>query len=185
MGTNQRSHGKSNLRSSSKKGSEVSLGGSILGFVTQGCLGTRNIKRRNSRTLHSQDITKHHERLNHSHNKGLKPPSTLQEWIIQSPGIHHGSFEGDPLILQVSKPVSKRVHPSLGRSVRNRQSKPQEGRKLKRNPAKLSDARSGENGDSFTFSRSVTTSKSGKLRKKVSFKEPEVADVFILKNSPE
>ncbi|KAG8386079.1 hypothetical protein BUALT_Bualt03G0111600 [Buddleja alternifolia] len=97
---------------------------------------------------------------------------TLQDWIESSLDFDQTNYNnvngGDML---VPKQSSRRIHPSLGGNL--------EKEFLPKYVDKTEEAENGEL-EKSSFCRT----KSGKMKKKVSFRSPEVADIFLL-DSPE
>ncbi|KAL3508438.1 hypothetical protein ACH5RR_027839 [Cinchona calisaya] len=166
-----------NLRKSREQDSEgVGLAASIINFMKQGCFCTNTTKKREKRQLHQEE--KKHPLSNNSGAQVV----TLEEWILASPYNLSVGNEGDNQFQFSKQLASKRVHPSYDRTL-------QEGCLLSKSRENFNMERS----SSVKFDRverrdaqdsSLCKSQSGKLKKKVSFKIPEVADVFIL-HSPE
>lgn len=121
-----------------------------------------------------------HQRENHHHhqkkNKFLKDATssnknnfvTLEEWILASPGSN--------------KQSSNKVYPSLGRLLSYNNSSTTNNIEVityQKNNSCTSEVEGIRDQREDNYS-SICRSQSGKLKKKVSFSLPEVADVFIL-----
>ncbi|KAJ4704019.1 Phospholipase C [Melia azedarach] len=137
---------------------------SIIEFIKPECLKIKKNK---------QDMKK--KKLNPYEKTITKPRKlTLEDWLVASPGPSSRPeyFNGGEL--NVLKQFSKKVHPSSARI--------QEA-----GAAATSTSRTG---DCSTFScsmeaSSVSRSQSGKLKKKVTFKSPEEADIILFYSPPE
>lgn len=106
------------------------------------------------------------------HNNGDEQALTLEDWIMSSPGfnktnysdiINISSMGGEQL--NAHKQSSRKIHPSFdGDDLMIKQDQ------------LLPDEEGGIN------TRLFSRTKSGKMKKKVSFRSPEVADIFVLDN---
>ncbi|GFZ07395.1 hypothetical protein Acr_19g0003320 [Actinidia rufa] len=91
---------------------------------------------------------------------------TLEEWLLASPGPNNGYTNGGDFC--AFKQSSKRVHPSLP--------KEEEEQVSSKSRERVSVEREAEVEDS-----SLCRSQSGKKKKKVSFRLPEVADIIVFR----
>ncbi|KAK9268164.1 hypothetical protein L1049_010606 [Liquidambar formosana] len=143
---------------------DVSAGSSIFEFVKPACLKTEKVamkkKKRESHPPEKKIV------------KGKK--LTLEEWLVSSPGLKPADciLGGEPNAL---KNYSKKVYPSSNRDCNSR---PRES--LER----LVQTDEGDEGEEDSEFFSLSTNRNGKVKKRVSFKLPEEADIFIF-YSPE
>ncbi|CAI9755035.1 unnamed protein product [Fraxinus pennsylvanica] len=98
---------------------------------------------------------------------------TLEDWILSSPSFSNSSNGGD---LHVSKQSSNRIHPSFDGEYEDfvpnsRTSFPVV------TPMEIEKSEKGQSENT-----SLRRNETGKLKKKVSFRNPEVADVFLLES---
>ncbi|KAL3503558.1 hypothetical protein ACH5RR_038007 [Cinchona calisaya] len=145
-------------RSSSKQDSEVGLAASIMNFMKQGfllCNNSTTDQKRRKRVSHSHQSQQQEKKHHLLKNKEIEFV-TLEEWILSSPCLNvANNNQGNDH--QLSKQSSKRVHPSFDTTHQ------EVGKKEVEDSSFCSQSQSGN-----------------KLKKKVSFRLPEVADVFIL-----
>ncbi|KAL2483727.1 uncharacterized protein Fot_45171 [Forsythia ovata] len=96
---------------------------------------------------------------------------TLEDWILSSPGFSTSSSGGN---LHESKQSSNRIHPSVDG----------EYEKIVPNSRASFSVEIDKDEKGQSENTSLRRNKSRKLKKKVSFRNPEVADIFLLE-SPE
>ncbi|XP_021288166.1 uncharacterized protein LOC110419437 [Herrania umbratica] len=137
---------------------------SSMSFVMLGCLWTKEAKERQLQLKEKQ----------HQQPKQAKE-LTLEDWLIASPGLqkHSGTGGGEYHVLKHS---SKRVFPSFVGENAHTSSKPRENFSKERLLKFEDDERE-------DMEVSLSRSQSGKSKKRVSFRQPEEADIFIFHSS--
>lgn len=140
------------------------MGATLCGFgqISLKCLWTAK-KKRKRQVDHSHQRENRHQKLLKETSKNEQDFVTLKEWILASPSI---DFQG-------SKQSSNKVYPSLGRFLSYNSTNIEVT--YQKNKSSNIEVEGREREDV-----SICKSQSGKLKKRVSFRQPEVADVFIL-----
>lgn len=107
---------------------------------------------------------------------------TLEDWFISSPGFnrtdYHTNISGGEM--PAHKQSSKKIHPSFDGDLKQ-EFFPKSGENIS---VEISMRTGDESKNGHAESQSART-KSGKMKKKVSFRSPEVADIFVMDHSPE
>lgn len=105
---------------------------------------------------------------------------TLEDLILSSPAFNEGGFHGSDHSHALKQSSNRRVHPSFDAEIKQEKVLIESKESFSVEIAMKTEEGGHRQSNSSTFHRS----RSGKL-KKVSFRSPEVTDIFILEDSHE
>ncbi|KAL4313310.1 hypothetical protein GQ457_01G006650 [Hibiscus cannabinus] len=156
---------------------------SVLSLLMLVCMWQNEAKEREL----LQEKEKHQQRKQ-QRNKAKELTPTLEDWLVASPGLQkiNGTSSGGEY--HVFKHYSsKRVFPSFIRENTNTNSSSSSSSKARgsfSNERLLKGEEEEDAGNEDIIEVSLSMSRSGKSKKRVSFRLPEEADIFIFHSSP-